>query len=83
MDTLSQSIVGSMQSTVVNSYRDTFQKVLVPNFEKSCQNMYQQVNASFAKGTQDYLIEFDQLAKQQRKQFDDNKEPIELVYIYF
>ena len=76
MDTLSQSIVGSMQSTIVNSYRETFQKVIVPNFEKSCQNMYQQVNSSFAKGTQDYLIEFDQLAKQHRKMFDENKEPL-------
>jgi len=76
MDTLSQSVVGSMQSSVVNSYRDTFQKILVPNFEKSCQNMYQQVNESFAKGTQDYLNEFEQLTKQQRKMFDENKEPI-------
>jgi len=48
----------------------------VPNFEKSCQNMYQQVNESFAKGTQDYLNEFEQLTKQQRKMFDENKEPI-------
>jgi len=38
--------------------------------------MYHQVNSSFAKGTQDYLIEFDQLAKQHRKMFDDNKEPL-------
>ena len=60
----------------MNTYRDTFQKVIVPNFEKSCQNMYQQVNMSFAKGTQDYLSEFDQLAKQHRKQFEENKEPL-------
>ena len=60
----------------MNTYRETFQKVIVPNFEKSCQNMYQQVNSSFAKGTQDYMLEFDQLTKQQRKLFDENKEPI-------
>ena len=76
MDSISQSVAGSMQGAIVNSYRETFQKVIVPNFEKSCQNMYQQVNTSFAKGTQDYLIEFDQLAKQHRKMFDENKEPI-------
>ena len=76
MDTLSQSVTTSLHSQCVQTYRDTFQKILVPNFEKSCQNMYQQVNQSFAKGTQDYLNEFEQLTKQQRKMFDDNKEPI-------
>jgi enhancer of mRNA-decapping protein 4 len=76
MDTLSQSVVTSLQTNIVNSYRETFQKVVVPNFEKSCQNMYQQVNSSFAKGTQDYLIEFDKIAKLQRKSFDENKDPI-------
>jgi enhancer of mRNA-decapping protein 4 len=76
MDTLSQSVTTSLHSQCVQTYRDTFQKILVPNFEKSCQNMYQQVNESFAKGTQDYLNEFEQLTKQQRKMFDENKEPI-------
>jgi len=38
--------------------------------------MYQQVNASFSKGTQDYLIEFDTLAKQHSKKFDDARDPI-------
>lgn len=76
LDSLSQSIVSSQQATIINSYRDTFQKVIVPNFEKSCQNMYQQVNSSFSKGTQDYLIEFDTLAKQHSKKFEESKEPI-------
>ena len=76
IDTLSQSVTVSLQSNIVNTYRETFQKLIVPNFEKSCQNMYQQVNSSFAKGTQDYLIEFDQLAKQHRRMFDENKEPL-------
>ncbi len=76
LDTLSQAIVNSQQATIVNSYRETFQKVIVPNFEKSCQNMYQQVNTSFSKGTQDYLVEFDTLAKQHSKKFDESREPI-------
>ena len=76
LDALSQSIVSSQQATIINSYRDTFQKVIVPNFEKSCQNMYQQVNASFSKGTQNYLLEFETLAKQHSKKFDETKEPI-------
>ncbi|CAF0712129.1 unnamed protein product [Brachionus calyciflorus] len=76
IDTMSQSITNSMQGVIVNTYRETFQKYIVPNFEKSCQNMYQQVNSSFSKGTQDYLAEFDQLSKQQKKLLDENKEPL-------
>lgn len=38
--------------------------------------MYQQVNNSFSKGTQDYLVEFDTLAKQHSKKFDESREPI-------
>lgn len=76
IDTMSQSITNSMQGVIVNSYRETFQKFIVPNFEKSCQNMYQQVNSSFSKGTQDYLAEFDHLAKQQKKLLEDHKEPL-------
>jgi hypothetical protein len=76
LDSLSQSVAGSMQGLVINSYRDTFQKVIVPNFEKSCQNMYQQVNNTFGKGTNDYLQEFDQLAKQHRKLYEEHKEPL-------
>lgn len=76
LDSISQSIVSSQQATIVNSYRDTFQKVIVPNFEKSCQNMYQQVNSSFSKGTQDYLVEFESLANKHGKKFDESREPI-------
>ena len=76
LDTLAQSVTASMQSVVVNSYRDTFKNHIVPTFEKTCQIMYQQVNNSFARGTQDYLAEFDQLGKQHKKMFEENKEPI-------
>lgn len=51
LDVIGQSVTQAVQPTVVNTYRETFQKIIVPNFEKSCQIMYQQVNASFAKGT--------------------------------
>ena len=51
-------------------------QVVVPNFEKSCQNMYQQVNSSFIKGTQDYLVEFQQLASQAGKRLDEGREPV-------
>jgi hypothetical protein len=50
MDNITQSLSQSLQSTIVNTYRDTFQKIIIPSFEKSCQNMYQQINQIFKKG---------------------------------
>ena len=67
MDSLSQSLASSMHASVVNTYRDTFQKIVVPNFEKSCQLMYQQVNAAFVKGTHDYVAELGQMANNYQK----------------
>jgi hypothetical protein len=43
LDNISQSVTGSMQNVIVNSYRDTFTKMVVPTFEKQCQVMFQQV----------------------------------------
>jgi hypothetical protein len=47
LDSISQSVTGSMQAVIVNSFRDTFQKMIIPTFEKTCQNMYQQVSCAF------------------------------------
>ncbi len=47
LDSISQSVTGSMQAVIVNSYRDAFSKMVLPSFEKTCQNMYQQVSFFF------------------------------------
>lgn len=76
VDSISQSVGNTIQATVLNLYRDTFQKVIIPSFEKSCQNMYQQINATFKKGTDEYLQEFDNFLKQQRKTYEEQKDPL-------
>lgn len=35
------------------AYREAFQSVVLPAFEKSCQAMFQQINDSFRLGTQE------------------------------
>ncbi len=76
LDSISQSVGNSIQTTVVNAYRDSFQKVVIPGFEKSCQSMYQQINATFKKGSDDYIQELENYLKQQRKINDEQKDPL-------
>ena len=76
LDSISQSVGNGIQSTIVNAYRDSFQKIIVPGFEKSCQSMYQQINATFKKGSDDYIQELENYLKQQRKLHDEQKDPI-------
>ena len=76
LDSISQSVGNGIQSTIVNAYRDSFQKVILPSFEKSCQSMYQQINATFKKGSDDYVQELENYLKQQRKIYEDQQDPI-------
>ncbi len=76
LDSISQSVGNGIQSTIVNAYRDSFQKVIIPGFEKSCQTMYQQINTTFKKGSDDYIQELENYLKQQRKLYEEQKDPI-------
>ena len=76
LDSISQSVGNGIQSTIVNAYRDSFQKVVIPSFEKSCQGMYQQINTTFKKGSDDYIQELENYLKQQRKLSEEHKDPL-------
>lgn len=76
LDSISQAVSQSIQSAMISSYRDTFQKIVVPSFEKSCQTMFAQINSAFKKGTDDYLQEFNNFSVNQKKLFDEQREPL-------
>jgi uncharacterized membrane protein YheB (UPF0754 family) len=43
LDAIGDQVANSMQGCIINTYRELFNKAIIPSFEKSCQNMYQQV----------------------------------------
>ena len=53
VDSLSQTISHAIQTTMVTTYRDTFNQILIPSVEKAATNMFQQTNDVFKRGTKE------------------------------
>ncbi len=55
VDSLSHTVSNAIQSTMITSYRDTFNQIVIPSFEKAVTNMFQQTNDVFKRGTKDCM----------------------------
>lgn len=42
-----------LQTPIQMAYREAFQNIVIPSFERSIQNMLAQVNETFTKGTRE------------------------------
>ncbi|XP_040563516.1 enhancer of mRNA-decapping protein 4 homolog [Lepeophtheirus salmonis] len=54
LETLSSSLSESLQPTIQNNFKETFVNLVVPSFERSCQNLLSQISSTFNKGLRDY-----------------------------
>lgn len=52
-DSIVRATADTLQGTIQSAYREAFQSVVLPAFEKSCQSMFQQINDTFKQGTQE------------------------------
>lgn len=52
-DAIARAAADALQGPMQSAYRDAFQSVVLPAFEKSCQSMFQQINDTFKQGTQE------------------------------
>lgn len=52
-DGVVRATADSLQGPIQSAYREAFQSVVLPAFEKSCQSMFQQINDTFKQGTQE------------------------------
>ncbi|XP_005152472.1 enhancer of mRNA-decapping protein 4 [Melopsittacus undulatus] len=58
-DAVVRTMTDTLQGQIQSSYREAFQNVVLPTFEKSCQSMFQQINDTFKEGTQEYVQQFE------------------------
>ncbi|XP_010016036.1 PREDICTED: enhancer of mRNA-decapping protein 4, partial [Nestor notabilis] len=58
-DAVVRTMTDTLQGQIQSSYREAFQSVVLPAFEKSCQSMFQQINDTFKQGTQEYVQQFE------------------------
>lgn len=56
IDSLSHAVANAIQPTMIASYRDTFNQIVIPSFEKTATNMFQQTNDVFKRGTKECLL---------------------------
>ncbi|XP_039358465.1 enhancer of mRNA-decapping protein 4 isoform X1 [Mauremys reevesii] len=54
-DAIARAAADALQGPIQSAYREAFQSVVLPAFEKSCQSMFQQINDTFKQGTQEYI----------------------------
>ena len=52
-DAIGRAAAEAMQGPIQTAYKDTFQSIILPVFERGCQSMFQQINDSFKQGTQE------------------------------
>jgi hypothetical protein len=55
IDSLSNAVANAIQPTMTTSYRDTFNQIVIPSFEKAATNMFQQTNDVFKRGTKECI----------------------------
>ncbi|KAI8504482.1 enhancer of mRNA decapping 4 [Branchiostoma belcheri] len=63
VEAIGQSAAQAIQGPVQAAYKDAFQSTVVPMFEKACQSMFQQINDTFQRGTQDFLTQLQGLVE--------------------
>ncbi|KAG6941023.1 enhancer of mRNA decapping 4 [Chelydra serpentina] len=54
-DAIARAAADALQGPIQSAYREAFQSIVLPAFEKSCQSMFQQINDTFKQGTQEYI----------------------------
>ncbi len=50
-DAIGGAVAGSLQRVVAARYEEVFKSVVIPGFEKGCQEMFRQIDEAFRRGT--------------------------------
>ncbi|XP_023618886.1 enhancer of mRNA-decapping protein 4 isoform X5 [Myotis lucifugus] len=75
-DAIARAAADTLQGPMQAAYREAFQSVVLPAFEKSCQAMFQQINDSFRLGTQEYLQQLESHMKSRKVREQEAREPV-------
>uniref|UniRef100_A0A8C8VFN4 Enhancer of mRNA-decapping protein 4 n=1 Tax=Pelusios castaneus TaxID=367368 RepID=A0A8C8VFN4_9SAUR len=75
-DAIARAAADSLQGPIQSAYREAFQSVMLPAFEKSCQTMFQQINDTFKQGTQEYLQQLEAHMKNKKARDQDARDSL-------
>uniref|UniRef100_H3BA96 Enhancer of mRNA-decapping protein 4 n=1 Tax=Latimeria chalumnae TaxID=7897 RepID=H3BA96_LATCH len=75
-DAIGRAAADALQGPVQSAYREAFQSIVLPAFEKGCQSMFQQINDSFKQGTQEYIQQLETHLKSKKSQEQEVRDPL-------
>uniref|UniRef100_A0A3B4AWZ9 Enhancer of mRNA-decapping protein 4 n=1 Tax=Periophthalmus magnuspinnatus TaxID=409849 RepID=A0A3B4AWZ9_9GOBI len=75
-DAIGRAAAEAMQGPIQAAYKDAFQTVVLPVFERGCQSMFQQINDSFKQGTQEYIQQLESHVKNRKQREQDVRDPM-------
>ncbi|KAM9814824.1 enhancer of mRNA-decapping protein 4 isoform 1-T1 [Syngnathus typhle] len=74
-DAIGRAAAEAMQGPIQAAYKDAFQGIVLPVFERGCQTMFQQINESFKQGTHEYLQQLEVHAKNKKQREQETRDP--------
>ncbi|XP_067905643.1 enhancer of mRNA-decapping protein 4 [Heterodontus francisci] len=75
-ESIGRAAADALQGPIQSSYRESFQSIVVPVFEKACQSMFQQINDSFKLGTQEYIQQLEIHLQSKKAQEQEIRDPL-------
>ncbi|XP_052008788.1 enhancer of mRNA-decapping protein 4 isoform X2 [Xyrauchen texanus] len=75
-DAIGRAAAEAMQGPIQAAYKETFQSIVLPVFERGCQSMFQQINDSFKQGTHEYIQQLEMHIKNSKQQDQDARDPV-------
>ncbi|XP_019964382.1 enhancer of mRNA-decapping protein 4 isoform X2 [Paralichthys olivaceus] len=75
-DAIGRAAAEAMQGPIQAAYKDAFQGIVLPVFERGCQSMFQQINDSFKQGTQEYIQQLETHMKNRKQREQEARDPM-------
>lgn len=75
-DAIGRAAAEAMQGPIQAAYKDAFQSIVLPVFERGCQSMFQQINDSFKQGTHEYIQQLETHVKNRKQREQDARDPV-------
>ncbi|XP_077424609.1 enhancer of mRNA-decapping protein 4 isoform X2 [Vanacampus margaritifer] len=75
-DAIGRAAAEAMQGPIQAAYKEAFQSIVLPVFERGCQSMFQQINESFKQGTQEYIQQLEVHAKSRKQREQETRDPM-------
>ncbi|CAL8262294.1 unnamed protein product [Merluccius merluccius] len=75
-DAIGRAATEALQGTIQTAYKEAFQTLVLPVFDRGCQSMFQQINDSFKQGTQDYIQQLESHLKSRKQREQEVRDPV-------